>query len=359
MAAKCHDAGRYNVNPSSAGLRGAAVVPGANRYWRKTRLLTEGLSVFLDRLTDMDTPLIDKVVVVTGATRGCGRAIAVELGRLGATVYATGRTTRESSSPMKRPETIEETAELVTAAGGHGIAVRCDFSSATDVDALRERIEAEHGGRLDIVVDDVWGGDPFADFESPYWESRLDDALYLVHNALDTHLIALHRLLPLVVAQRGGVVIEVTDGDNDDYVGAGIPYFLAKCGVRAIGRALGAELGKYGCTGMAVTPGFLRSDAMLEHFATTEREWRQSVGITAPIDFGVSETPTYLARGVAALVTDPEVARFAGRTLASWSLMHTYGVCDVDGTRPDFGRWLVEVRQAGIDPELADLDHFR
>jgi NAD(P)-dependent dehydrogenase (short-subunit alcohol dehydrogenase family) len=303
--------------------------------------------------------LADKTVVVTGATRGCGRAIAVELGKLGATVYATGRTTRESASPMKRSETIEETAELVTAAGGRGIAVRCDFSSVADVDMLRARIEADHDGRLDIVIDDVWGGDPFADFESPYWESALDDALYLVHNALDTHLIALHGLLPLIVARPGGIVIEVTDGDNDDYVGAGIPYYLAKCGVRAIGRALGAELAKYRCTGMTVTPGFLRSEAMLDHFATTEPTWRESVGTTAPIDFGVSETPTYLARGVAALVTDPDVSRFAGQTLASWSLMHVYGISDVDGTRPDFGRWLTEVRQAGISPELADLDQFR
>ncbi|HEY7484429.1 MAG TPA: SDR family oxidoreductase [Streptosporangiaceae bacterium] len=304
--------------------------------------------------------LAGKVVVVTGATRGCGRAIAVELGRLGATVYATGRTTRRSSSPMKRPETIEDTAELIDAAGGHGVAVRCDFNSVDDVDALRAQIEADHG-RLDILVDDVWGGDPFSDipFVKDFWKSSLDDGLYLVHNALDTHLIALHRLLPLVVRRSGGLVIEVTDGDNDDYVGAGIPYYLAKCGVRALGRALGVELAKHDCTGLTVTPGFLRSEAMLDAFEVTEETWRDAVGKTAPTDFAVSETPTYLGRAVAALATDPGVSRFAGRTLASWTLMREYGFTDVDGTRPDFGRWLSDVREAGLDPATADPAPFR
>jgi NAD(P)-dependent dehydrogenase (short-subunit alcohol dehydrogenase family) len=188
---------------------------------------------------------------------------------------------------MKRAETIEETAELIDAAGGHGVAVRCDFTKVRDVDALRARIEAEAGGRLDILIDDVWGGDPFVDFSREYWESDLDDALYVVHNALDTHLIALHRLLPLVVRRPGGLVIEVTDGDDDAYVGAGIPYYLAKCGVRAIGRALGAELAKHGCTGLTVTPGFLRSEAMLDHFRVTEETWRDAVGTSAPESFAI------------------------------------------------------------------------
>ncbi|MFE0020023.1 SDR family NAD(P)-dependent oxidoreductase [Amycolatopsis sp. NPDC059021] len=294
-----------------------------------------------------------KVAVVTGATRGCGRAIAVELGRLGATVYVTGRTTRTTSSPMKRAETIEDTAELVDAAGGKGVAVRCDFTSVSDVDALRARIT----DGIDILVDDVWGGDPFADFESPYWESSLDDALTLVRNAVETHLIALHRLLPLVVRRPGGLVLEITDGDNDDYVGAGIPYYLAKCGIRALGRALGAELAKHGCTGLAVSPGFLRSEAMLDLFGVTEETWRDAVGKSAPVDFAISETPAYVARGVAALATD--AARFAGRTLASWTLMHEYGITDVDGSRPDFGRWMAEVHKAGVDPATADPALFR
>ncbi|WP_442860984.1 SDR family oxidoreductase [Amycolatopsis sp. CA-230715] len=299
-----------------------------------------------------------KIAVVTGATRGCGRAIAVELGRAGATVYVTGRTTRTAASPMNRAETIEDTADLVDAAGGTGIAVRCDFTSVSDVDALRAKIEAE-AGQIDVLVDDVWGGDPLVDFDSRYWKSDLDSALLLVHNALDTHLIALHRLLPLVVKREGGLVLEVTDGDNDDYVGAGIPYYLAKCGVRAIGRALGAELVEENCTGLAVTPGFLRSEMMLEHFGVTEETWRDAVGTSAPVDFAISETPTYLGRGVAALAADEKVSRFAGKTLASWTLMHEYGFTDVDGSKPDFGRWMAEVRNAGLDPETADTAKFR
>jgi NAD(P)-dependent dehydrogenase (short-subunit alcohol dehydrogenase family) len=313
----------------------------------------------LATLPSMDRSLAGKVAVVTGATRGCGRAIAVELGRLGATVYATGRTTHTSASPMKRAETIEETAEFITAAGGKGISVRCDFTSVADVDALRTRIESEVDGQVDVLVDDVWGGDPLVDFGSAYWDANLDNALRVVHNAIDTHLIALHRLLPLVVSRPGGLVVEVTDGENDDYVGAGIPYYVSKCGVRAIGRALGTELADYACTGLAVTPGFLRSEAMLENFGVTEETWQDAVATTAPLEFAVSETPSYLGRAVGALATDPNVSRFAGRTLASWTLMHEYGFTDIDGTQPDFGRWLTEVRHAGLDTAAVDTSQFR
>ncbi|MFC4005330.1 SDR family oxidoreductase [Prauserella oleivorans] len=306
----------------------------------------------------MSTPLGGKVAVVTGATRGCGRAVAVELGRAGATVFVTGRTTRLQRSPMGRAETFEETAELVDAVGGRGIAVRCDFTSVADVDALRDRIESEVDGRLDIIVDDVWGGDPYADFASAYWESDLDQALTMVRNGVETHLIALHRLLPLLVRRPGGLVVEVTDGEDDEYVGAGIPYYLVKSGVRALGRALGAELAKHDCTGLAVTPGFLRSEAMLDLFGVTEANWRDAVTDQRP-EFAVSETPTYLARGVVALATDPDVQRFAGRTLASWTLMHTYGITDADGSKPDFGRYFREVYLTGTDPHTVDATNYR
>ncbi|MBB3662815.1 MULTISPECIES: SDR family oxidoreductase [Prauserella salsuginis group] len=303
-------------------------------------------------------PLQGKVAVVTGATRGCGRAIAVELGRGGATVFVAGRTTREHASPMGRPETIEGTAELVDEAGGRGIPVRCDFSNVADVDGLVARVDAEAGGRIDVLVDDVWGGDPYVDFDNAYWESPLDSALTLVRGGLETHLIALHRLLPLVVRDPGGLVVEVTDAEDDEYLGAGIPYYLVKCGVRAIGRALGAELTAHGCTGLSVTPGFLRSEAMLDLFGVTEENWRDAVTDERP-EFAVSETPAYLARGVAALAADPDVARLAGRTLASWTLSSMYDITDVDGSRPDFGRCFREVFQAGLDPRTVDMSVYR
>lgn len=299
--------------------------------------------------------LKDKVAVVTGATRGCGRGIAVELGAAGATVYVTGRTTRETASPMGRTETIEETAELVDAAGGRGIPVRCDYTVVSDVDALRDRITAEHGA-IDVLVDDIWGGDPFVQFGTPFWESDLDKALGVVRNGLETHLIALHRLLPLVVAKPGGLVIEVTDGDMDDYPGSvGIPYHLVKSGVRAISRALGADLTAHGYTGLAVTPGFLRSEMMMENFGVTEETWQQ----TTDADYRMSETPRYLGRGVAALAADPNVQRHAGKTLASWTLMREYGFTDIDGSKPDWGRWFADVHQRGLNPANVDPTPYR
>lgn len=306
----------------------------------------------------MARPLEGKVAVVTGATRGCGRGIAVELGAAGATVYATGRTTRETASPMKRAETIDETAELVDAAGGTGIAVRCDFTSVSDVDALRDRVAADHG-RVDVLVDDVWGGDRFVEFDTDFWASDLDRALGVVRNGLETHLIALHRLLPLVVTRPGGLVIEVTDGDDDEYhyAGVGIPYFLVKSGVRAIGRVLGKELAAHGTTGLTVTPGFLRSEMMLEHFGVTEDNWRD--GTAKDPNYIMAESPHYVGRAIAALAADPEVSRFAGRTLASWTLMREYGFTDLDGSRPDWGRWFDEVVKPGVDPTTVDASQYR
>lgn len=304
------------------------------------------------------TGLAGKVAVVTGATRGCGRAIAVELGRAGATVYVTGRTTRARTSPMGRAETIEETAELVDAAGGRGVAVRCDFANVADVDALAGRIKSEVDGRIDVLVDDVWGGDPYTDFANSYWESSLDSALAMVRGGLETHLIALHRLLPFVAATPGSLLVEVTDGEDEEYVGAGVPYYLVKSGVRAIGRALGADLAAGDSTALSVTPGFLRSEAMLDLFGVTEDNWRDAI-TGERLEFAVSETPAYLARGVVALATDPDVRRFAGATLASWTLARIYGIDDVDGSRPDFGRYFAEVHQAGIDPRTVDMATFR
>ncbi len=302
-------------------------------------------------------PLLGKVAVVTGATRGCGRGIAVELGAAGATVYVTGRSTRAARSPMQRAETIEETAELVDAAGGTGIPVRCDFTVVSDVDALRDRVAADHG-RIDVLVDDVWGGDQLIRFHTPFWETSLDDALTVLHNGLDTHLIALHRLLPLVV-ECGGLVLEVTDGDNDSYEfpGIGVPYHVVKSGVRAIARVLGRDLADAGVVGLAVTPGFLRSEMMLEAFGVTEDNWRE--GVKVDPNYVMAETPRYLGRAVVALAADPAVSRFAGKTLASWTLMREYGFTDVDGSQPDWGRWFEDVVVPGKDPSTVDATPYR
>ncbi|HEX3789146.1 MAG TPA: SDR family oxidoreductase [Pseudonocardiaceae bacterium] len=297
------------------------------------------------------------VAVVTGATRGCGRAIAVELGARGATVFAVGRTTREHASEMRRPETIEETAELVDAAGGVGVPVRCDCTDPVQVARLAAQIESEVDGRLDVLVDDVWGGDPFVQHEFPFWESDLTTALRVTRDGLATHLVALHGLLPLLVRRGRGLLVEVTDGDTDDYPGSALPYYLVKSGIRRIGVAMAEQLRPHGVTALAVTPGFLRSEQMLDHFGVTEDNWRD--GISTDPHYALSETPHYLGRGVAALATDPAVARFAGRTLSSWGLMHEYGVTDLDGSRPDWGRWFAEVVGTGIDPSTVDAAGYR
>ncbi|HEX8103679.1 MAG TPA: SDR family oxidoreductase [Solirubrobacteraceae bacterium] len=280
------------------------------------------------------TPLAGRVALVAGGTRGAGRGIAVELGAAGATVYVTGRTTRAQRSPMNRPETIEETAELVEAAGGRGIAVQVDHADPRQVAALVERVEHEQSGRLDVLVNDVWGGDPLAQWSVPFWEHSLDDGLKLLHQAVDTHVVTSHHAAPLMVARGAGLIVEVTDGVSDDYRGS-LFYDLAKASVIRLARAQAADLAPHGVTALAVTPGFLRSEAMLDHFGVTEATWRE--GARKDPHFIASETPRYLGRAVAALAADPAVARYAGAALSSWQLAREYGFTDVDGTRPDWG----------------------
>jgi NAD(P)-dependent dehydrogenase (short-subunit alcohol dehydrogenase family) len=267
------------------------------------------------------------IALVAGATRGAGRGIAVELGARGATVWCTGRTTREQASPLGRPETIEETAELVDAAGGRGIPVRVDHSDPDQVAALAERID-----RLDILVNDIWGGDPLTRWDVPFDEHPLGDGLQLLHGAVDTHLITAWHLARRLVP--GGLLVEITDGNEERYRGS-LFYDLAKASGIRIAVALAAELGPRGITAVALTPGFLRSEAMLEHFGVTADTWRDA--IAADEHFAHSETPHFVGRAVAALAADPDVARFAGRALSSWELAREYGFADVDGARPDWG----------------------
>ncbi|MFA1548150.1 SDR family oxidoreductase [Actinomadura chokoriensis] len=277
--------------------------------------------------------MTDQVALVAGGTRGGGRGIAVQLGAAGATVYVTGRSSGSRRSDLGRRETIEETAEQVTAAGGTGIAVRVDHGRPDEVRALADRIAAEQDGRLDILVNSVWGGDPLTDWEHPLWEQDLDTGLRLLRQAVETHVITSRFALPLLVARRRGLVVEVTDGNTARYRGSFF-YDLAKSAVIRLAVAQAAELKPYGVAAVAVTPGFLRSEAVLDHFGVTEDNWRD--GVAQDPHFAHSESPAYLGRAVAALAADPDIMDRTGRALATWGLYREYGFTDADGTRPDF-----------------------
>lgn len=284
-------------------------------------------------LTNDKQPLTGKIALVAGATRGGGRGIAVELGAMGATVYVSGRSSTSGRSELDRPETIEETAERVTAAGGTGIPVRIDHSRPHEVRALVDRVAAEQNGQLDILVNCVWGGDPLTDWEHPLWEQDLDKGLRLLRQAVETHVITSRFALPLMVARKSGLVVEVTDGNTARYRGSFF-YDLAKSAVIRLAVAQAAELMPHGIAAVAITPGFLRSEAMLENFGVTEGNWR--AGALKDPNFAHSETPTYLGRAVAALAADPGVMSKTGRALATWDLYKEYGFTDTDGTQPDW-----------------------
>ncbi len=249
-------------------------------------------------VSDHPGPLRGMVTLVTGGTRGAGRGIAVELGAAGATVYVTGRSTRTGRSDMDRPETIEETAELVDAAGGTGIAVGCDHGDPAQVAALFARVRADHG-RLDVLVNDVWGGDPLTEWGTPFWQLDLVKVRALWDRAVLTHLITSQQAVPLMLERRGGLIVEVTDGDGAHYRG-NLAYDLVKTAVNRLALAQAEELRACGVTAVAVTPGFLRSEAMLDGFEVTEANWRDA-GARDP-HFLASETPRFVGRAVAALM---------------------------------------------------------
>lgn len=283
------------------------------------------------------TPLAGRVALVAGATRGAGRAIAVELARAGAHVYATGRSSRTSGpSEIDRPETIEETGDRIAAAGGEGTAVVVDHEDADAVAALVARIDDEQG-HLDILVNDIFGGDRYAEFSKPIWEHDLAGGLRMLRMGVDTHLVTSALAIPLLLRSGGGLIIEMTDGTrefNGTYRhGVGFYYDLVKATVDRIVHSLHVELAEYPVTALGVTPGWLRSENMLENFGVTEATWEDAV--TSIPGFAISESPTYVARGVAALAADPDVARYGGEVLTARQLADTYGVADVDGSRPD------------------------
>lgn len=285
-------------------------------------------------MTIQAAPLHGKVGLVAGGTRGAGRGIAVELAAAGATVYITGRSSRAGRSDMDRPETIEDTAELAAAAGGTGVAVRCDHSDPEQVAALLHRVRGEQG-RLDVLVNDIWGGDPLTEWDTPFWQLDLTKVRAMWERAVLTHLITSQHALPLMLERPGGLVVEVTDGDGSRYRG-NLAYDLVKTAVNRLAFAQAEELRPHGLTALAVTPGFLRSEAMLDGFGVTETTWRDAV--EQDPHFAASETPRYVGRAVAALAADPHVHRRSGQVLTSWDLAEEYDLHDIDGSRPHWGR---------------------
>jgi NAD(P)-dependent dehydrogenase (short-subunit alcohol dehydrogenase family) len=299
--------------------------------------------------------LLGKVALVAGGTRGAGRGIAVELGAAGATVYVTGRTTRNQKSEVGRPETIEETASLVTELGGEGVAIRVDHLVPSEVEALVARIRAERG-RLDILVNDIWGGEHLFQWNKAVWEHDLENGLRLLRLAVDTHLITAHHALPLLIEKPGGLLVEVTDGTaeyNADHYRLSVFYDLAKTAAIRMAWAHAKDLAPHGATAVAITPGWMRSEQMLDNWGVTEENWR--AGKSSP-HIVISETPRFVGRAVAALAADPERARWTGQSLSSGGLAKVYGFTDLDGSRPDCWRYIREVQEAG---KPADATGYR
>ncbi len=286
-----------------------------------------------------------KIALVAGATRGGGRGIAAELGAAGATVYVTGRTTRTRQSDYARPETIEETAELVTNLGGEGISVQVDHLQPAEVKALVERIRQEQG-RLDILVNDIWGGENLFEWNKPVWDHDLDNGLKLLRLAIDTHLITAHHALPLMIENPGGLLVEVTDGTaeyNADHYRLSPFYDLAKVAANRMAWAHAKDLEPHGATALSITPGWMRSEMMLEHFNVTEATWRDAARDQP--HFVISESPRFVGRAIAALAADPNKARWNGQSLSSGGVAKDYGFTDIDGSRPDCWRYMREVME--------------
>ncbi len=303
----------------------------------------------------MEKSLKGKVALVAGATRGAGRGIAVQLGAAGATVYVTGRSTRSERSEMNRPETIEETAELVNEAGGQGIAIQVDHLIPDQVRALVNRIRDEQGA-LHVLVNDIWGLTKM-EWNKSVWESDLESGLHLLHLAIDTHAITSHFAIPLLIKKPGGLVVEVTDG-TDEYNAANYRvsffYDLAKAAVNRMAFALAHELKPHNATAVSLTPGWLRSEAMLEAYGVKESNWLDAT--KRQPHFAISESPSFVGRAVVALSQDPEVARWNGKSLSSGQLAKIYDFTDSDGSQPDAWRYLVEVQDAG---KPADVTGYR
>lgn len=308
------------------------------------------------------TDLSGRVALVAGATRGAGRGIAAALGEAGATVICTGRSSRTRAlvSDYDRPETVEGTAELVTSLGGTGVAEVVDHLDPSQVAALAARVQ-ERFGRLDVLVNDIWGAEDLkggpSEWDKPVWEVDLDKGLRILRLAIDTHLITSHHLLPLLVQEPGGLLVEMTDGTtayNADHYRISVFYDLAKVAVNRLAWSQGHELASRGATAVALTPGWMRSELMLDGFRTTEEDWRASLGVTAPPDFAISESTRFVGRAVAALAADPDRGRWNQQSLDTGRLAKEYGFTDVDGSRPDCWGWMA-AQEAGLKPAVEEF----
>jgi NAD(P)-dependent dehydrogenase (short-subunit alcohol dehydrogenase family) len=299
------------------------------------------------------------VALVAGATRGAGRAVAVELARSGAFVYATGRSSRVSGlSDMDRPETIEETADLMAAAGGDGVGLRVDHLDVDAVRGLVDRVRHDHG-RLDVLVNDIFGGDRYAEWDKPLWEHDLSGGLRMLRMGVETHIVTSAVALPLMLQTGPGLLVEMTDGTSavnaEVRAGVGFYYDFVKASVDRLLKNLTVELADHPVTAVGVTPGWLRSERMLENFGVTEANWRDACREVP--GFAISESPAYVARGVAALAADRDNRRFAGQVLTARQLAEQYGVTDTDGSRPDC--WGLIAQHGWGDHDTATISRYR
>ena len=284
-------------------------------------------------------PLSGKIALVAGATRGAGRGIACMLGEAGATVYCTGRSTRDQlASGAKRKETIEETAEMVDQFGGKGIWVRVDHRMEDEVRALCGRIQVEQG-RLDILVNDIWGGEKLVEWGKPFWELDIQQGFRMLETAIHTHILTSRYAVPLMISQKSGLVVEITDGDMFSYKG-NLFYDLVKSSVIRLAFGMAEELRKHQIAAVALTPGFLRSEAMLDYFGVSESNWQDA--IEQDPHYSESETPYYVGRALASLAADPDVFQKTGSVLSSWNLAQEYGLKDMDGRQPNWGKYFEE-----------------
>ena len=281
----------------------------------------------------MKKALKGKIAVVAGATRGAGRGIAVELGAAGVIVYCTGRSIKGETTG--RPETIDETADMVSKAGGRGIAIQVDHTQPNQVKSLFQQISDEHDGRVDILVNDIWGGDELAEWNVSYWEHSLEAGLQMLERAINTHIITSYYATPLLLRSKAGIIFEITDGKAYNYRGTFF-YDLVKVSVMRMAYTMAKDLARYSVAALAVTPGYLRSEAMLDHFGVGEENWRD--GIKKDKFFAFSETPRYIGRAIVALASDPKIMDKSGSTVATWDLAEEYGFVDVDGSQPHWQR---------------------